>query len=85
MPREDHLWIENVAVAPEAQGQGLGRLLLAHAEHRASEAGYPETRLVTNGAFEANLSLYGRLGYRVDRQEAFMNGTAVYMSKRLMG
>jgi ribosomal protein S18 acetylase RimI-like enzyme len=81
--REDHIWIENVAVAPAAQGRGIGRRLLAHAERKAVEAGCLETRLVTNGAFEANLSLYGRLGYAVDRREAFMNGTAVYMSKKL--
>lgn len=42
-----------------------------------------EVRLVTNGAFEANVSLYGRLGYVVDRKQAFMNGTAVYMRKTL--
>jgi ribosomal protein S18 acetylase RimI-like enzyme len=36
--RLDHLWIENVAVAPEGQGRGYGRLLLAHAERRAAES-----------------------------------------------
>lgn len=81
--RDDHLWIENVAVVPEAQGRGIGRLLLAHAERKSIEAGHHEVRLLTNGAFEANLSLYGSLGYAVDRQEAFMNGTTVYLSKTL--
>jgi ribosomal protein S18 acetylase RimI-like enzyme len=81
--RDDHLWIENVAVAPTAQGRGIGRLLLACAEHRAIAADRSEIRLVTNAAFEANVSLYARIGYAVDRQEAFMNGVAVYMSKRL--
>ncbi len=33
--RPDHLWIENVAVAPERQGRGFGRMLLNHAERRA--------------------------------------------------
>ncbi|RUY19852.1 GNAT family N-acetyltransferase, partial [Mesorhizobium sp. M7A.F.Ca.CA.001.13.2.1] len=28
MLAEDHLWIENVCVAPDAQGRGIGRLLL---------------------------------------------------------
>src|SRR5271168_2933715 len=28
----DHLWIENIAVGPEWQGRGYGRLLLDHAE-----------------------------------------------------
>jgi ribosomal protein S18 acetylase RimI-like enzyme len=83
MQREDHIWIENVAVVPEAQGRRIGRRLLAHAERKAIEAGCFEARLLTNGAFEANLSLYRRLGYAVDRQEDFMNGTAVYMSKKL--
>ena len=79
----DHLWIENVCVAPEAQGGGLGRLLLGRAEAKAREAGRHELRLLTNGAFEANVSLYRRQGYTIDREEPFMNGTTVYMSKRI--
>lgn len=81
----DHIWIENVAVTPEAQGQGIGRMLFAHVERRAVAAGLPELRLLTNGAFEANLALYARLGFGVDRIEDFMGGTAVYMSKALGG
>ena len=41
--RPDHLWIENVAVAPDRQGRGYGRMLLAHAERRAAEAGARRT------------------------------------------
>ncbi|TPK21896.1 GNAT family N-acetyltransferase [Mesorhizobium sp. B2-5-9] len=80
---DDHLWIENVCVAPEAQGRGIGRLLLERAEIKAREAGRNELRLLTNGAFEANVSLYKRHGYTVDREGPFMNGVTVYMSKRL--
>jgi ribosomal protein S18 acetylase RimI-like enzyme len=80
---EDHLWIENVCVAPAAQGRGIGRLLLDEAERQAAEAGLSELRLLTNGAFEANVSLYKRHGYGIDREEPFMNGTTVYMSKTL--
>jgi ribosomal protein S18 acetylase RimI-like enzyme len=79
----DHLWIENVAVAPERRGRGYGRLLLAHAQRRAVNAGRAEIRLQTNAAFAANLALYGRLGYGIDRTEPFRGGTAVYMSKRI--
>jgi GNAT superfamily N-acetyltransferase len=44
----DHLLIVNLAVAPEAQGQGLGSLLLRHAEEVARELGRPTLRLYTN-------------------------------------
>ncbi|TIT98411.1 MAG: GNAT family N-acetyltransferase [Mesorhizobium sp.] len=83
MAHDDHIWIENVAVAPEAQGRGIGRKLLDSAERKAVEAGRTELRLLTNGAFEANVLLYRKHGYTIDREEPFMNGTTVYMSKRL--
>jgi ribosomal protein S18 acetylase RimI-like enzyme len=83
IPHDDHVWIENVAVAPEAQGRGIGKKLLDSAERRAVETGCRELRLLTNGAFDANVRLYRRHGYAVDREEPFMNGTTVYMSKRL--
>jgi GNAT superfamily N-acetyltransferase len=79
----DHLWIENLAVRPDRQGKGLGRLLLAHVERKAVEAGRAEARLLTNAAFEANVALYTRGGYSVHKREPFMGGTAVYMSKKL--
>jgi ribosomal protein S18 acetylase RimI-like enzyme len=81
----DHLWIENVAVMPENQGRGMGRQLLAHADRIAAEAGRAEIRLLTNAAFEANIALYKRVGYAIERQEPFMGGVAVFMSKTLCG
>ncbi|MER9355599.1 GNAT family N-acetyltransferase [Mesorhizobium sp. M0514] len=80
---DDHLWIENVCVAPQAQGRGIGRLLLERAEQKALEASCFELRLLTNGAFMANVLLYKRHGYTIDREEPFMNGMTVYMSKKL--
>lgn len=81
--RADHLLIENVAVAPARHGQGIGRALMAHAETVARNAGYREVRLYTNQRFEANVRLYERLGYRMDREEAGPLGVTVFMSKRL--
>ena len=82
--RPDHLWIENVAVHPDRQGQGLGRKLLKWAETRAEVAGTGEIRLLTNEAFEANIRLYKKVGYKIDRTEPFhLGGTTVYMSKRI--
>lgn len=84
MNRPDHLWIENIAVTPELQGNGLGGRLLDHAEVLASNAGLGQVRLLTNGAFETNVALYRHAGYVADRTEPFMGGTTVYMTKRLM-
>jgi GNAT superfamily N-acetyltransferase len=81
--RPDHLWIENVAVAPDQQGRGFGRLLLDQAERRAIQSGRAEIRLLTNQAFAANLALYAKLAYAIDRTEPFRGGTTVHMSKRV--
>ena len=42
-----------------------------------------EIRLQTNQAFAANLELYAKLGYVIDRAEPFRGGTVVHMSKRI--
>jgi len=79
----DHLFIENIAVAPAHRGQGIGRGLLEHAERKARGRGIAEIRLLTNSAFESNIRLYRSVGYRIDRREPFMGGEAVYMSKKI--
>ncbi|MEF2072257.1 GNAT family N-acetyltransferase [Consotaella aegiceratis] len=79
----DALLIENVAVSPEHQKQGLGRLLMARAETVAAELQYRLIKLYTNKAFAENVAFYERLGYGIDREEPFRGGTTVYMSKRL--
>ena len=81
--REDHFWIENIAVRPAAQGTGLGRVLLGRAEDGARAAGRSEIRLLTNALMDVNIALYERVGYGVTRHEPFMDGAAVHMSKRL--
>ena len=55
---------QQFAVAPEHQGEGIGRMLLEHAEQWASQANF--TELAMDTAEEANhlLELYNRLGYR---------------------
>jgi ribosomal protein S18 acetylase RimI-like enzyme len=83
MLRPDHLWIENVAVAPADQGRGLGRRLLAHAESLAAAATRSEIRLLTSSAFEANLVLYQAVGYAIEKTEPFMGGTTAYLRKAI--
>jgi ribosomal protein S18 acetylase RimI-like enzyme len=55
--------IENVAVHPASQGNGIGRLLLEHAEHIAREAALGSIRLFTHERMVENLALYERIGY----------------------
>ncbi|WP_173087903.1 GNAT family N-acetyltransferase [Devosia sp. 1635] len=84
MQHPDHLWIENIAVSPDAQGRGFGKRLLALADEKAAQSGCGEIRLLTNEAFVANISLYERCGFSVDRKEPFhLGGITVFMSKRL--
>lgn len=82
MVREpESLLIENLAVAPEQQGRGLGTILLRRADKCAAQLGLPMLRLYTNQAFQSNISFYERFGFAVERTEAFMGGRTVYMRK----
>ena len=60
---EQALLLESVAVAPAAQGQGVGGALIRHAEHLAAERGLGAIELYTNARMTENLRLYPRLGY----------------------
>jgi GNAT superfamily N-acetyltransferase len=81
----DHMLVENVAVDPARQGQGLGRMLLAHAEVVARERQLPVMRLYTNALMRSNIDLYERLGYvTIERRYIEkLDTTVVYMSKTL--
>jgi GNAT superfamily N-acetyltransferase len=79
----DHLWLDNVAVDPAHQGEGIGRDLLAFAEDEARRRGYAELRLLTNERMARNIALYARLGYvETDRRED-EGFRRVFMAKRL--
>ena len=85
VPASDHMLIENVAVDPARQGEGLGVALLAFAETAARERGLAEMRLYTNALMQANVDLYERFGYAVTERRRIerLDTTVVYMSKRL--
>lgn len=75
--------LDNVAVAPRAQGQGVGRALIAHAEAAARRRGAGSLRLYTHEKMIENIALYRRLGFaeiaRID-EKGFRR---VYMEKAL--
>jgi ribosomal protein S18 acetylase RimI-like enzyme len=64
LDKPDHLHLDNVAVAPAAQGRGVGRALIDFAENEARRRGFREVRLTTNPHMRENLAMYPRLGYR---------------------
>ena len=78
---QDHLLIENIAILPAFQSQGLGRQLMAHAETVAVALGHAQTRLYTNKAFADNVRLYLALGYQVTREAPIGDGVVLHMSK----
>ncbi|MGE2722435.1 GNAT family N-acetyltransferase [Mycolicibacterium celeriflavum] len=61
--RDDHLLLDTVAVAPDAQGCGFGARLLARAEEDARELGLPQVRLYTHRLMTENQAFYARRGY----------------------
>ena len=85
VPHEDHLLVENIAVAPGHQGRGLGRKLMAFAEAEALRQGLAETRLYTHQTMVENIALYSRIGYRETGRGQQAGFDRVFMSKALTG
>ncbi|MEL7215243.1 MAG: GNAT family N-acetyltransferase, partial [Pseudomonadota bacterium] len=48
IPQSPKMLLDNIAVHPDAAGQGIGGRLMAHAEGEARAAGHTHIRLYTN-------------------------------------
>lgn len=59
----DHLLLDNIAVAPDRHGQGVGKALLRFADDEARRRGYAEMQLYTNEMMTENVALYARAGW----------------------
>lgn len=75
----------NLAVSPDAQGQGYGRMLVEYAENRAVAAGGVELKLYTNEVMHENLALYAHLGFTETHRAEDKGYRRVFMSKKLSG
>jgi ribosomal protein S18 acetylase RimI-like enzyme len=83
MRREaDHLFVDIVAVVPQAQHRGLGRRLMAFAETEALQSGLTAVRLYTNAAMTENLRFYPRLGFRQTDARVDDGFARVFFEKR---
>lgn len=80
----DHLLIENLAVDPDAQGHGLGTLLLSHAETTARDLSVAEVCLYTNEKFEANIAFYAKRGYAVYEHGSLVSGSVTVFMRKIL-
>lgn len=83
IPHPDHLYIENVAIAPARQGMGLGRQLLRLAEHEARSRGLTELRLLTNERYAWNIAMYERYGYVETHRTPHLGSDLVHFRRTL--
>jgi len=79
----DGLLLDNIAVAPDRQGEGHGRVLLAFAEAETRHRGGREIRLYTNAKMTENIALYRRIGYVETARVTEKGFDRVYMAKPL--
>jgi ribosomal protein S18 acetylase RimI-like enzyme len=61
-------WIYSVAVHPEHRKQGIGSLLVAHAERALAERGCMKINLQIMGGNETVAAFYSSLGYAVEQR-----------------
>ena len=81
--RAEDLLIWSIAAAPDAQGQGLGQIMLDAAEVRAEQLGLRIIRLNTGAVQQTLIGWYGRHGYTVETVEAAADHQITHMIKRL--
>jgi len=80
---DDALLLDNVAVAPWAQGRGYGRRLLDAAEQVARAQRYERIRLYTHVKMTENIAIYAGRGYRETGRTEVNGLHRVYMEKTL--
>jgi ribosomal protein S18 acetylase RimI-like enzyme len=82
-PQDGAQLIENVAVAPEFQGQGYGDRLMQFAEAEAVRNSLDRLFLYTNVQMTENLEYYPRLGYKEYKRALLKGFERVFFEKRL--
>ncbi|MCH5674065.1 GNAT family N-acetyltransferase [Streptomyces gilvus] len=81
--RDDHLFLDSIAVHPDAHGTGVGRRLLDFVEARARALGLPEVRLYTNAMMWENQKIYPKFGYEAVERRVDGPYDRVHFRKRL--
>lgn len=79
----DHLFLDSIAVHPDAHGTGVGRRLLRFVDARARAQGLDEIRLYTNAMMWENRKIYPRYGYEVVARRTDGPYDRIHYRKRL--
>jgi ribosomal protein S18 acetylase RimI-like enzyme len=79
----DHLFLDSVAVHPDARGTGAGRRLLRFVDAHARALGLPEVRLYTNAMMWENQEIYPKYGYEVVERRVDGPYDRIHYRKRL--
>ena len=77
----EYLLLDNIAIAPDRQGRGLGRRLLTFTESEALRRGYREIRLYTHQTMIENQRLYASIGYEERGRGSEAGYDRVFMRK----
>ncbi len=64
-------WVNYLAVHPDHQRQGLGRLLMDEAERRLRDLGCAKVNLQVRASNETAREFYRQIGYTVDEAVSF--------------
>jgi len=82
-PADEGFLLDNVAVAPEHQGKGLGRVLLSYAEDEARRQGFDSLYLYAQEVMAENIALYEHIGYVEYARRVEHGLPRVYLRKQL--
>ncbi|WRZ93811.1 GNAT family N-acetyltransferase [Streptomyces sp. NBC_01007] len=82
--RADHLYLDIIAVRPDAHGRGIGGRLLRFVDAYAQALGLDEIRLYTNAMMWENQKIYPRFGYEVIERRADGPYDRIHYRKRLV-
>ncbi|MBK3641277.1 MULTISPECIES: GNAT family N-acetyltransferase [unclassified Streptomyces] len=80
---DDHLFLDSIAVHPDAHGTGVGRRLLHFVDAHARALGLPEVRLYTNALMHENQKIYPKYGYEVVERRVVGPYDRIHYRKRL--
>ncbi|MER6958317.1 GNAT family N-acetyltransferase [Streptomyces sp. NPDC000618] len=79
----DHLFLDSIAVHPDAHGKGVGRLLLHFVDAHARALGLTEVRLCTHAMMWENQKIYPRYGYELVERRMDGPYDRIHYRKRL--